>query len=152
MFFREARLCLQTKEVAEVHQSWIGELGWYNIQLCKGTFTPSVSVNAAMMLAILLSFKTVESLHNGVATHFQVTPLFSMRTELLALSQSCSSVDANVWCKRALGVSITSGNIGVIICLHLKLSMELLTSKLSFFKWTSCAPTSLGDRRQNDLL
>ena len=87
-----------------------------------------------MMLAILLSLKTVESLQNEVATHFQVTRLFSMRTELLALLQSCSSVDANVWCKRALGVSITGGNIGVVISLHLKSSMELLPSKLSFCK------------------
>ena len=103
-----------------------------------------------MILVILFSLKTVESLQNGVATHFQVTPLFSMRTELLALSQNCSSVDANVWCKRALGVSITGGNIGVVISLHLKSSMELLPSKLSFFKWTSRAPTSSGDPWQND--
>ena len=37
--------------------------------------------NAAMMLAILFSLKTMESLQNGVATHFQATPLFSMRIE-----------------------------------------------------------------------
>ena len=44
----------------------------------------------------------MESLQNGVATHFQVTPLFSMRTELLASLQICHSTDADVWCKQAL--------------------------------------------------
>ena len=34
------------------------------------------------------------TLHNGVAAHFQVTPLFSMKVELLASSQSCHRVDA----------------------------------------------------------
>ena len=52
----------------------------------KGPFTPSVSVNAAMTLAILFSLKTMESLQNGVATHFQATPLFSMKTESQASS------------------------------------------------------------------
>ena len=46
--------------------------------------------------------KTVESLQNGVATYFQATPLFSMRTELLVSSQSCHSADSDAWCKRAL--------------------------------------------------
>ena len=36
----------------------------------KVPFTPSVSVNAPMTLAILFSLKTIESLQNGVATHF----------------------------------------------------------------------------------
>ena len=45
------------------------------------------------MLAILFSLKTMESLQNGVATHFRViplfrvTPLFSMITEPLVSSQ-----------------------------------------------------------------
>ena len=34
----------------------------------------------AMMLAILFSLKTMELLQNGVATHFQATMLFSLRT------------------------------------------------------------------------
>ena len=34
--------------------------------------------NSAMRLAVLLSLKTMESLQNGVATHFRVTPLVSM--------------------------------------------------------------------------
>ena len=42
------------------------------------------------------------TLQNGVATHFQASPLISMRTELLASSQSCRSVDADAWCKWAL--------------------------------------------------
>ena len=42
------------------------------------------------------------TLHNGFATNFQVSPLFSMRTVLLASSQSGRSFDADAWCKRAL--------------------------------------------------
>ena len=45
----------------------------------KGPFTPSVSINATTMPAILLSLKTMESLQNRIATHFSVIPLFSMR-------------------------------------------------------------------------
>ena len=37
-----------------------------------------------------------------VATQFQATPLFSMRTLLLAPSQSVFSVDADAWFKRVL--------------------------------------------------
>ena len=59
-----------------------------------------------MTLATLFSLKTLESLQNRVATHFQVTPLFSPRTELLALSQIGHSVDADIWCKRALRFSL----------------------------------------------
>ena len=36
----------------------------------------------------------------------QVTTLFSMRTVSLASSQICYSVDADIWCKRALKVNI----------------------------------------------
>ena len=52
-----------------------------------GPIYASVSVNAAMTLAIVFSLKTIELLQNGFGTHFQVTQLFSMRTELQALSQ-----------------------------------------------------------------
>ena len=38
-----------------------------------------------MTLAILFSLKTKVSLQNEVATHFQVTSLFSTRTDLLPL-------------------------------------------------------------------
>ena len=55
-----------------------------------------------MTIVIPFSLKTRESLQNTIATHFQATPLFSMRTELLVLSQSSRSVDANAWCKWAL--------------------------------------------------
>ena len=68
----------------------------------KGPFIPSVSVNAAMMLAILSSLKTVESLENGLQTHSGAIPLISRRRESQASSQSCRSVDADAWCKRAL--------------------------------------------------
>ena len=54
-----------------------------------------------MTLATLLSLKTLESLQNRV-----VTPLFSPRTKLLALSQIGHSVDADIWCKRALRFSL----------------------------------------------
>ena len=59
--------------------------------------------NSVMMLAILLSLKTMESLQNGVATHLQAASLFSMRTvslvssELLQrLHQASESVFASV--------------------------------------------------------
>ena len=68
----------------------------------KGPFIPSVSINAAMTLAILFSLKTMESLQNGIATHFQATPLFLMKTESQASSQSYRSIDADAWCKRTL--------------------------------------------------
>ena len=48
------------------------------------------------------------TLQNGVATHFQASPLISMRTESLASSQSCRSVDVDAWCKQALTDNITS--------------------------------------------
>ena len=34
-----------------------------------------------------------------------MTPLFSVRTVSLALSQSCRSVDTDAWCKRALNIN-----------------------------------------------
>ena len=61
--------------------------------------------NSAMTLAILFSLKTMELLQNGVTTYFQVIPLISMRTESQASSQSCRSIDADAWCKRALKCS-----------------------------------------------
>ena len=41
-------------------------------------------------------------LGNGLKPHSGVTPLVAMRTESPVSSQSCRSVDADVWCKRAL--------------------------------------------------
>ena len=58
--------------------------------------------NSAMTLAILFSLKSMESLENRLQPHSGVTPLFSMRTESQESSQSCCSVDADAWCKRAL--------------------------------------------------
>ena len=58
--------------------------------------------NAAMTLAILFSLKTMESLENGLQSKSGATPLFSMRTESQASSQSCHSVDADAWYKRTL--------------------------------------------------
>ena len=58
--------------------------------------------NSVITLAILLRLKTMESLQNGVAIHFRVTPLFSMRTVSLASSQSCCSIDNDAWSKGAL--------------------------------------------------
>ena len=60
--------------------------------------------NSVMMLAILLSMKSVESLQNGVATYFHTTPLISMRTKTQASSQSCRSIDVDAWCKWAFRV------------------------------------------------
>ena len=42
------------------------------------------------------------TLQNGFATHFQASPLISMRVELLASLQSDHSVDADALCKWAL--------------------------------------------------
>ena len=56
------------------------------------------SDNSAMILTILFSLKTRKLLQIGVATHFQVTPWFSMRTVSLASSQGVHAL-----CKRAVG-------------------------------------------------
>ena len=58
--------------------------------------------NSAMMLAILFSLKSVESLENRLQPHSGATPLFSMRTKLQASWQSCRSIDADAQCKWAL--------------------------------------------------
>ena len=68
----------------------------------KGLFTPSVSINPAMTLAIMFLLKTIKSLENGLQPHSGVTPLFSMRIESLTSLQSCCSIDADAWCKHAL--------------------------------------------------
>ena len=48
--------------------------------------------HSAIMLAILFSLKSMETLENGLQTHSG------------ASSQSCRSVDADAWCKQALMV------------------------------------------------
>ena len=45
--------------------------------------------HSAMTLVILFSLKSMETLENGLQTHYG------------ALSQSCCSADADAWCKRA---------------------------------------------------
>ena len=78
----------------------------------EGPFTLSVSVYSAIMLAILFSWKTLELLQNRVTIHFCVTPLFSLRTELLALLQSwCWR-----WCKWALKLQYSQGVGAIQIC------------------------------------
>ena len=66
-----------------------------------------------MTLAIVFSLKTMESLQIGVATHFRVTPSFSMRRVSLASSQSCLSVDADIWCKRTLTAPSVNRSVSV---------------------------------------
>ena len=58
--------------------------------------------NSGIMLAILFLLKTMGLLQNGVATYFQGTPLFSMRTVLLDSLQSCCCIDADDFCKQPL--------------------------------------------------
>ena len=44
----------------------------------------------------------MELLENGVATHFGVTPFFSIIAMSQASSQGQGYIDADAWCKRAL--------------------------------------------------
>ena len=60
-----------------------------------------------MTLATLFSLKTVEPLENRLQPHPGATLLFSMRTELQVSSQSCRSIDADAWYKRALKALFT---------------------------------------------
>ena len=84
------------------------------------------------MLVILLSLKRLELLTNGIATHFQVPPLFSMRTVLLASLQSCRSVDPDAWCKQALKWELTHRLTGDCSCTELKpLSSQMDASSLT---------------------
>ena len=58
--------------------------------------------NPAMTLVILFSLKSMEMLENRLLPQSGVTPLFWMRTESLASSQSCRSIDTDTWCKQTL--------------------------------------------------
>ena len=51
---------------------------------------------------------SVMTLQNRFATHFQASPLILMRTESLASSRSCRSIDADAWYKQTL---ITGENV-----------------------------------------
>ena len=74
--------------------------------MSKGLFTLSISVNDSMILAILPSLKTTESLQIEVATHFGATPLFSITAASLVSLQHCRSVDSEFMCKRPYPFSI----------------------------------------------
>ena len=50
--------------------------------------------------------ETMESLQNGVATHFEATTLFSIRPVLLVSLQHCRSIDTDAECKRALTMQV----------------------------------------------
>ena len=68
---------------------------------CKDLFTPSVSVNTATMLAILLQLNTVESLHNGVTNHFQATSFFN-DNNIARVFTKLSQIDTDAWWRQAL--------------------------------------------------
>ena len=55
------------------------------------------------------------TLQNRFATHFQVSPLISMRTESLASSQSGRIVDADAWCKRALIIQVVNSLYSILL-------------------------------------
>ena len=57
---------------------------------------------SVITLASLFLVKTTESLENGLQPYSGVIPVFSMRTESLASSQSCRSGDADACYKQAL--------------------------------------------------
>ena len=76
------------KEELDTNQS----MCYYSLNLLGPVYTKHQSQrceNPVMTLVILFSWETVESLQNGVETHFLVTPLYSMRTVLLVSSQIC---------------------------------------------------------------
>ena len=61
----------------------------------KGPFTPSVSVNAAMTLVILLSLKTVGSVENGLQTHFGATIVFNENRIASVIAALTLTLDIN---------------------------------------------------------
>ena len=79
---------------------------------------------------MLFSLKTMESLQNEVATHFQVPPLFSMRTESLVSSQSCHSFDSDAWCIHSPNTRIWRKNLYLV-------DVNTCTFTRSFFTRTS---------------
>ena len=81
----------------------------------QGPFTQSVSIKVAMMLAILVSLKTIESPENGLQPYSGTFLLFSLRTETLASLQSHRHIDADAWCKQAL-----------MVCLHCSTRIPML--------------------------
>ena len=70
------------------------------LSFVKGPFTLSVRVNAAMILGLLLSLKTMESLKKSGVTAFLL-----IRSVSLASSRHCCGVDAGAQCKWALATT-----------------------------------------------
>ena len=87
--------------------------------MCEGPFTPSVSVNAAMTLAILFSLKSVESLENRLQPHSGANPLFSMRTELQALSLGM------YWCLVQMGPKLALNKTNQVLKGHAVITATL---------------------------
>ena len=84
--------------------------------------------NSAMMPAMLFSLKTVDSLQNGLQPHSGVTPSFSMKTLLLATSQSCGSVDSDAGCKQTLTESHIYSKRYAFLCKRTKfVKKQILT-------------------------
>ena len=77
--------------------------------------------NAAMMLVILIWLKTMQSLRNGLQPHSEATPLFSTRTGMPASSQSCCSIHADAWWKRALTEPLYCKATGLLHTYFLKI-------------------------------
>ena len=61
---------------------------------------PEMFVNLSIL--VYWSINVAMTLQNRVATHFQASPLISMRTKSLASLQHYRSIDADAWCKRTL--------------------------------------------------
>ena len=95
--------------------------------------------NSAMTLAVLFSLKTILSLQNGIATNFQTAPLFSMRTVLLASSNSCYSLELTLGVNRPLKFVYTeqkwkakSMSLSNDICYSHRAETKIKMSKKSF--------------------
>ena len=90
-----------------------------------------------------------------VAIHFQASPLFSMRTGSLALSQSCRSVFADAWCKWALTRPEGRKGQGLFtraVQNPVKTTVKVTVTIDTFFKvfFNSTCPTQVGYKRQDN--
>ena len=75
-------------------------------------------------------------IQNGFATHFQVTLLFSMRTESQVSLQHCCSVDADAWCKRALTRIMNEDKAQIRLpTLALKFRSDVTRSPKQGYQW-----------------
>ena len=102
----------------------------------KRQFQPRV--NAAMMLAIWLSLRSMktELLQNVVATRFGATLFWSMKTMLQASLQRWLRVDVDAWCKWALNEPLeekkTSLPPNLVLTSNSVKIKKLLSRSLSF--------------------